>query len=70
MTPFTDDGKLILKVLESNGKDRVELEVMAGGCLYSNKGVNLPHTKVSLPCLTEKDLKDLEFILRQPDRKD
>ncbi len=60
-----DDGKLILKVLDSNGKDRVELEVMAGGRLHSNKGVNLPHTKVSLPCLTEKDLKDLEFILQQ-----
>ena len=28
--------------------------------------MNLPDTKVSLPCLTEKDLRDLEFILTQP----
>ncbi len=61
-----DDGKLILKVLSTNGKDRVELEVIAGGRLYSNKGVNLPNTRVSLPCLTEKDLEDLDFILKQP----
>ncbi|HHB52468.1 MAG TPA: pyruvate kinase, partial [Saprospiraceae bacterium] len=29
-------------------------------------GVNLPNTKISLPCLTKKDLIDLEFILTQP----
>ena len=33
--------------------------------MSSKKGVNLPNTKVSLPCLTEKDLIDLEFILTQ-----
>jgi pyruvate kinase len=32
--------------------------------LSSNKGVNLPNTKLSLPSLTEKDLKDLDFILK------
>ncbi len=61
-----DDGKIILKVEQTNGKDRVQLKVLAGGILYSNKGVNLPETKVSLPCLTEKDLDDLDFILKQP----
>jgi pyruvate kinase len=34
--------------------------------IYSNKGVNLPDTIVSLPSLTEKDLSDLEFILKFP----
>jgi pyruvate kinase len=33
--------------------------------LSSNKGINLPYTKVSLPCLTPKDLEDLEFALSQ-----
>ena len=33
--------------------------------LYSNKGVNLPNTKISLPCLTKKDKEDLKFILNE-----
>ncbi len=61
-----DDGKLVLKVKDTNGKDEVKLEVVFGGVLSSNKGVNLPDTKISLPCLTEKDLKDLEYILTKP----
>ena len=63
---LVDDGKIQLKVLETNKKDTVKLEVLHGGPLSSNKGVNLPNTKISLPSLTEKDLKDLDFILTQP----
>jgi len=63
-----DDGKLVLEVRSSNSIDLVKTEVIHGGPLYPKKGVNLPNTNVSLPCLTEKDLKDLEFILEhQPD---
>ncbi len=58
-----DDGKLLLKVIETNGEDEVKSVVVYGGMLSSKKGVNLPNTKVSLPCLTEKDLKDLDFAL-------
>ncbi|MEE9438739.1 MAG: pyruvate kinase [Saprospiraceae bacterium] len=61
-----DDGKLVLKVIESNGVDQVKLKVLFGGRLSSNKGVNLPQTKISLPSLTKKDLEDLEYILTQP----
>lgn len=60
-----DDGKLVLEVVHTNGKDTVKLKTLHGGPLSSNKGVNLPDTKTSLPALTEKDLKDLEFILQQ-----
>lgn len=63
---LVDDGKLVFEVAETNRKDTVKLKVLFGGTLSSNKGVNLPNTKISLPCLTEKDLKDLEFILTQP----
>jgi pyruvate kinase len=58
-----DDGKLLLKVIETNGEDEVKSVVVYGGILSSKKGVNLPNTKVSLPCLTEKDLNDLDFAL-------
>lgn len=60
-----DDGKLSMEVIKTNGKDEVEAKVVFGGRLKSNKGVNLPNTKISLPCLTEKDLADLEFVLEQ-----
>jgi len=62
-TILIDDGKLVFEVLTSNGIDKVQLKCLFGGILSSNKGVNLPETEVSLPSLTEKDLKDLQFIL-------
>ena len=61
-----DDGKLEFEVLETNGTDTVKLKCLHGGVLSSNKGVNLPDTDIKLPCLTEKDLADLEFILTKP----
>jgi pyruvate kinase len=64
-TVLIDDGKLHLKVLETNGKDNVRCIVTVGGHLSSKKGVNLPNTKISLPCLTIKDLRDLDFALDQ-----
>jgi pyruvate kinase len=61
-----DDGTLMLEVLETNKTDTVKLKVLFGGTLKSRKGVNLPNTKISLPCLTKKDRIDLDFILTQP----
>jgi len=60
---LVDDGKLIFEVIETNGTDSVRTRVIAGGPLGSKKGVNLPHTKVTLPSLTEKDIKDTKFAL-------
>jgi len=58
-----DDGKLLFRVLETNGVDEVKAVVIHGGILSSKKGVNLPNTVVSLPSLTDKDKRDLAFIL-------
>ena len=58
-----DDGKLLLKVKDTNRKDIVTAEVVQGGDLKSRKGVNLPNTKISLPALTEKDKKDALFAI-------
>lgn len=63
---LVDDGKLVFEVVETNKKNLVRLKTLFGGTLSSRKGVNLPNTKISLPCLTEKDLIDLKFILTQP----
>jgi pyruvate kinase len=59
-----DDGKLQLKVIETNRKDNVLCEIIHGGILTSRKGVNLPNTKVSIPSLTEEDLVNLQFALQ------
>jgi pyruvate kinase len=60
-----DDGKLALEVISTNKKDTVVLKVIFGGLLQSRKGVNLPNTKISLPCLTKKDKLDLDFVLSE-----
>ncbi|MGC2694555.1 MAG: pyruvate kinase [Candidatus Angelobacter sp.] len=57
------DGLIELRVLAVRGDD-VECEVINGGLLGEHKGINLPGTVVSVPSLTEKDEKDLEFGLR------
>ncbi|MCZ4242833.1 pyruvate kinase [Pedobacter punctiformis] len=59
-----DDGKLQMKVLETNLKDEVLCEIVHGGILTSRKGVNLPNTKVSIPSLTPEDRENLEFVLQ------
>lgn len=60
-----DDGKLIFEVTKTNQKDEVETKVVQGGPLRSRKGVNLPNTDISLPALTEKDVKDAKFAIGQ-----
>ena len=56
-----DDGKIILKVIDTDGKHEVTAEVLQGGELSSNKGFNLPNTNISQPALTDKDIDDAIF---------
>lgn len=58
-----DDGKLVLEVTQTDLKETVTVKVIQGGPLKSKKGVNLPNTNVSLPALTEKDIKDAIFAI-------
>ncbi|MBN2266839.1 MAG: pyruvate kinase [Candidatus Babeliaceae bacterium] len=60
-----DDGKLIFEVVSTNKKDEVLSKVIQGGPLRSKKGVNLPNTDISLPALTEKDVRDAIFAVEQ-----
>lgn len=55
-----DDGNIELVVREVCGTD-VVCEVVVGGDLKSNKGINLPGVRVSAPSLTTKDRADLEL---------
>jgi pyruvate kinase len=55
------DGNIELRVEKIQGQD-VICQVVTGGRLYSNKGINVPRTKLSVDTLTEKDRRDLQFI--------
>src|SRR5579872_6099550 len=56
------DGAVVLRALDSDGV-AVTTEVITGGVIGDNKGINLPGVQVSIPSLTEKDLVDLHFGL-------
>ena len=56
-----DDGKIELRVLETDNEQEILTEVIYGGPVRPKKGINLPDTHVSSPSLTEKDLADLYF---------
>ncbi len=60
-----DDGKIKLKVLDTTSTGIVKTKAVVPGTLTSFKGINLPNTKISLPCLTTKDKNDLKFILNE-----
>jgi len=64
-TIMIDDGKIEVMVssVEKNGD--VKVKVTLGGIISSKKGINLPDTKISLPALTEKDLEDADFIIKE-----
>ena len=64
-TIMIDDGKIevLVDAIMPNGD--VKVKVKLGGIISSKKGLNLPDTKISLPALTEKDLADLDFILKE-----
>jgi pyruvate kinase len=57
------DGLIELLVLAVRDED-VECEIINGGMLGEHKGINLPGAVVSVPSLTEKDEKDLEFGIK------
>ena len=57
------DGLIELIVLSVSG-DEVECQVVNGGTLGENKGINLPGIAVRVPSLTEKDEEDLEFAIK------
>ncbi len=58
------DGLIELRVEAVKGGD-VTCEIVNGGMLGENKGINLPGIAVNVPSLTEKDEEDLIFAIGQ-----
>ncbi len=61
-TLLIDDGKLRLRVVHKRA-DALETEVVVGGPISDNKGVNVPDVVLPIPALTVKDRLDLAFAL-------
>lgn len=59
-----DDGKVELTVAYTDNKHTVKLQVDSGDVIQSRKGVNLPMTQISVPTITEKDFKDIDFAIK------
>ena len=59
-----DDGAIELNVEKTTDTD-VITRVVTGGTLLERKGINLPHTPLPIPSLTEKDRVDLEWAMSQ-----
>lgn len=58
-----DDGLIRLKVVK---KDNVSIfcSIENGGTLKPKKGMNLPGMKLSTKAVTDKDFRDLEFVMK------
>lgn len=59
-----DDGLLELKVLATDKKSLIRTEIIHGGTLKNNKGINLPGVALRADALTAKDREDLIFGLK------
>ena len=57
-----DDGKIKLLINRVNS-EIIETEVIIGGRISDNKGVNIPKSFIKLSPLTKKDYKDLDLCL-------
>jgi pyruvate kinase len=63
-TILLDDGLIQLRVAAIRGQD-IECEVVTGGVLKNNKGINVPGAALSVAAITEKDFADAEFAVKQ-----
>ena len=59
-----DDGMISLRVVSCAGEE-VECEVVVGGILKDNKGINIPGAALSIEAITEKDLRDADFAIAE-----
>lgn len=59
-----DDGLIELRVDSICGYD-IKCTVLNGGKISNNKGINVPGVKLSIPFLSERDIQDIEFGIKE-----
>lgn len=57
------DGKRVLTILSTNNKDEILCKVLVGGLVSPRRGIHLPGISITLPVITSKDLKDIDFAI-------
>ena len=60
-----DDGTIEVRVKRILANNEIEVMVINSGILSSRRGINIPNVRLSLPPLTQKDLEDIDFAVRQ-----
>ena len=60
---MVDDGKKKFEVISVKGDD-VVCKILVGGDTKGRRGVNLPDSDLSIKSLTEKDIKDIDFGIK------
>jgi pyruvate kinase len=61
-----DDGNIELKAINKGKDDNgkwLDCEVVEGNLLTSSKGINLPDSQLTLPSMTDKDFKCVEYAV-------
>ena len=58
-----DDGNIMARVTKVTTSD-VVTEIVQGGSVSNNKGLNLPGVAVSVPAMSDKDREDLRWALK------
>lgn len=61
---FIDEGRIRLKVIRHD-MGNIICQVLRGGTLKSDKSINLPQTKLSIPSITEKDIENLALGIEE-----
>jgi pyruvate kinase len=56
------DGSVELRALATDGT-AVRTQVLRGGSIRDHQGINIPGSAIRVPCLSDKDLADLQFGL-------
>lgn len=64
-TVLIDDGLICMEVTESVSDTDLKCIVKNGGTIKNKKGVNVPNVKINLPALTERDINDIKFGIKQ-----
>ncbi len=63
-TILIDDGLIGLTVVDIQDTE-IKCQIVNSGPIKSKKGVNVPGAAISMPGLTEKDVRDIEFGIGQ-----